>query len=92
MKDIPPTVTTDGEIPFPPISLTAQDWLKYFEAVDANEAEKIEMIQTLWSMMLTFVDLAWACRSAPETSGQVPDLSNDLRCAVLNLETKKEEV
>lgn len=92
MKDIPPTETTDGTLPFPPITLTEQDWLEYFEAVEVSEAEKIEMIQTLWSMMLTFVDLAWACRTAPETSGQVPGLSNDLLRAVLNLETKKEDV
>lgn len=86
------TDTAQGAPPFPPITLTEQDWLDFFEEVDATEDEKIEMIRALWSMMLTFVDIAWTRHAAPETSGQVPQLT-DVHCrAVVHSKAEREDV
>ena len=86
------TAPSQGPPPFPPISLNEEAWLDFFDHVDATEAEKIDMIRTLWWMMRTFVDITWNCRPAPETRGQVPELASDLRRAVVELEAESEDL
>ncbi|MEM9910704.1 MAG: hypothetical protein AAF922_07965 [Pseudomonadota bacterium] len=92
MTDQTPKDAVQGAPPFPPITLTEQDWLVFFDEVDATEAEKIEMIQTLWTMMRTFVHITWNCRPAPKTRGQVLELASDLRRAVVQLEAESEDL
>jgi len=69
------------------------EWLPFFEDSELNERQKQEMIETLWSIVLTFVDLGWDVRPAPqEISGQIPDLRAALAAAVLNSkDTQTEE-
>ena len=90
----PPDTTepSQGPPPFPPISLNEEARRDFFDHVDATEAEKIEMIQTLWWMMRTFVDITWNCRTAPKTRGQVPEFASDLRRAVVQLEAESEDL
>ena len=92
MKDTDTTDTAQGAPPFPPIALSEEEWLDYFDEVEATEAEKLELVRTLWSMMLTFVDLHWQCQPIPETSGQLPQLTDVLRRAVVDLGHDKEGV
>ncbi len=89
MKD-----TTDPPTPKrPSIRLNLDDWLPYLEDSDATEAEKIELIETLWNIAMAFVDLGWDLDSGEETSGQSLDLTAVLRAAVLNSkDNDKEEV
>ena len=88
MKDIPQAPPT----PRPSIHLNWQDWLPYFEDSTATETEKQQVIETLWSIVLAFVDLGWDLNTDPETSGQSLDLTAALRAAVIQLEdTDKEE-
>ena len=77
----------------PSIRLNLDDWLPYLEDSDATEAEKIELIETLWNIAMAFVDLGWDLDSGEETRGQSLDLTAVLRAAVLNSVNKdKEEV
>lgn len=79
-----------------------RDWLPYLDAGDAPEAQKREMIETLWAIILTFVDLGWEVTDRPadpareKTCGQDLDLTAALRAAVVNSEDTqqptKEEV
>lgn len=77
----------------PSIRLNLDDWLPYLEDSEATEAEKVELIETLWNIAMAFVDLGWDLDSGEETSGQSLDLTAVLRAAVLNSEDNdKEEV
>ena len=75
------------------IHFDLQEWLPYIEGSELTEDQKEEMIETLWSIVLTFVDLGWGVHSAPqETSGQNPDLRAALAAAVVNSkDTQTEE-
>ncbi len=69
-----------------------QEWLPYVENSDLTDAQKQEMIETLWSIVLTFVDLGWdVCPTPQETSGQVPDLRAALAAAVVYSEDTQTE-
>lgn len=66
------------------------DWLPYFEAEDLSEAQKRELIETLWALVLGFVDLGFTVGSIPETSGQTRDLKRALEAAVLRSENQED--
>ena len=90
MKDTPPTP--------PPIRhsihLNWQDWLPYLEDSTATEAEKRQVIETVWYIALGFVDLGWDIDTSEESSGKSLDLTAVLHAAVLNSddnETQKRE-
>ena len=81
----------------PSLHLTWEDWLPYLEDSTATDAEKRQLIETLWSIMLAFADLGWELDAPEKTSGQSLDLNAALQAAVLNssakeLEKQKEEV
>ena len=92
MKDIPPT-PPPKEVPRPSIHLNIKDWLPFLEDEDIPEARKVELIQILWSIVLSFVDQKWTYSASSETSGQGFDLTNALRQSMLNSnDQQKEEV
>jgi len=77
--------------PKPSVHLNWQDWLPYLEDTGLNEGQKREMIETLWSIMMAFVDLGWDVTDTPqEISGQVLDLKAALTAAVLNSQEANE--
>ncbi|MEP2640063.1 MULTISPECIES: hypothetical protein [Alphaproteobacteria] len=80
MKDTPPTPPPHR----PSIHLNWQDWLPYFEASTASEAEKQQVIETVWSIVMVFIDLGWDIDTGEKTSGKDLDLTTTLRAAVLN--------
>lgn len=91
MKDTPPTPP-----PKPGLHLNIEDWMPYLEDDAVTETQKIELIETLWRIMLHFADLGWELDDIAESSGQSLDLTDLLRQAVLNSEdtskTESEEV
>ena len=80
---VPPTNSPPN--PQTTIHFDWQEWLPYIEDADLTDAQKQEMIETLWSIVLAFVDLGWEVGAAPkETCVQVPDLKAALATAVLH--------
>ncbi|MEM9238475.1 MAG: hypothetical protein AAGB07_00740 [Pseudomonadota bacterium] len=73
----------------PSIHLSIEDWMPCFEHKDISDAEKIELINNLWSIAKAFVDLGWELDVAEEFSGQGIDLTAALRAAVLYSEQYK---
>ena len=80
--EAPPTLTCDW-----------QDWLSYLQEVDATDAEKRKLIETLWAIVVAFVDLGWNVEATSETCGQTLDLKAALTAAVLpsRVRSKTEE-
>lgn len=85
MKDTADPPPTD----YPSIRLNIEDWMPLFEDKDIPEADKIELIETLWAIAMAFVDLGWELDMAEESSGQSFDLTAALRAAVLYSEDNK---
>lgn len=50
------------------------DWLPYLEDQDIPEEQKRELIETLWSIVVAFVDLGWQLNPKPEICGEAIDL------------------
>lgn len=69
-------------------------WLPYIEDSSLSDAQKQQMIESLWAIVVAFVDLGWEIRDAPQEScGQALDLKAALAAAVINSkEQQKEEV
>lgn len=67
----------------PSVHLNWQDWLPHLEDVDATDAEKRQLIETLWSIVIAFVDLGWDVAQSPKTCGENLDLTAALQAAVL---------
>ncbi|MEL6203369.1 MAG: hypothetical protein AAFR39_13535 [Pseudomonadota bacterium] len=71
-----------------------QEWLPYFEDQDIPEAQKREMIETLWQIVVAFVDLGFdlnphqqaqnqSSNDAQESAGETFDLKAVLEQLVL---------
>lgn len=79
----------------PKLLFTWEDWLPYMDEFDGTDAEKRAFIETLWVIVKVFVDLGWEVESPndrpEETSGQVFDLTAELRSAVLDLKGQKQK-
>lgn len=50
------------------------DWLPYLDDQDIPEAQKRVLIESLWGIVVAFVDLGWQLNPAPEFSGNTFDL------------------
>lgn len=89
-KPNPPAPPAVAERPAPKVHFDWQDWLPYVAHADSSEAEKRELIETLWTIVISFVDLGWevsedsAIGGDKESCGQNIDLTAALRAAVLN--------
>lgn len=67
----------------PVLHFAWQDWLPYVESEDVPEEQKRQLIETLWSIVVAFVDLGWQVKDAPESCGQTLDLKTALGAAML---------
>ena len=76
----------------PTVHFEWRDWLPYTETSDLTEAQKKELIETLWSIIMAFVDLGWEVGSQHNTCGQHLDLTAAMRAAVLNSKDNNKEV
>jgi nitroimidazol reductase NimA-like FMN-containing flavoprotein (pyridoxamine 5'-phosphate oxidase superfamily) len=75
---VPPTPP-----PEPSLNLCWEEWLPYFENIEASEAEKKELIETLWSIILAFVDLGWNAGNRCGNEQQSADITALLAASVL---------
>ena len=90
MNRIPPPPSPDpDQVKSAAVTFDWADWLPYLDEVDATPAQKQALIESLWSIILTFVDLGFEVTPPPETSGKLPDLKGDLALAMVNLEDKE---
>ena len=83
MNDANPTETP---IPRPSVQFDWTDWLPYLEDSDIPEAQRQEWIETLWAIVLGFVDLGFDVKSPAESCGEAIDLKAALHAAVVNSE------
>jgi len=60
--------------PVPALRFDWTDWLPYLEDQDISEVDKRALIETLWSIVVAFVDLGWQLNPKPEVCGEVLDL------------------
>lgn len=83
MTDIPPEFNPETAPP----SLTI-DWdayLPFFEDEDISEEHKREMIEALWSIMVSFVDLGFGIHPVQQACGKDVSLAEMPAADVLNL-------
>lgn len=97
---------TDSPSTQPTVHLDVDEWLPYLDDPDATDEEKRQLIETLWGIVLSFVDLGWSIETdtsersnlPPETMGPTVDLTRALHAAVVQLDEpnldhqEKEEV
>ena len=89
MTDIPPNFNPETTPP----SLTI-DWDAYqpfFEDEDISEAEKHELIEALWSIVVSFVDLGFGIHPLQQVCGKDISLADLPVSDVLNLNTTKSD-
>lgn len=69
-----------------------EDWIPYLDEMNGTDAQKRELIETLWAIVMSFMDLNIEITDKP--SGSNFDLSGALKAAVIGLkeEKQKEEV
>lgn len=67
----------------PGLTFNWQDWLPYFEDAGIPDAQKREMIETLWQIVVAFVDLGFDLNPHQQSCGQNVDLKSLLEEAVV---------
>jgi len=72
---------TENEMspPVPSLRFDWNDWLPYLEDEDIPEEQKRALIESLWSIVVAFVDLGWQLNPKPKFCGNEIDLK-----AILN--------
>ncbi len=92
MTDIPPhkpqtaPQMPPSQIKRPALIFDWRDWLPYFEHSDAPLEQKRIWIETMHSIVLSFVDLGFEIKSTSEICGEEINLKAVLEQAVLNSE------
>ena len=81
----PPNTAPRQDAP-PKLHLNISDWLPYLADSDASEAQKIALIETLWNILIVFLDLGWELGDGKNISGKDVDLTATLQAAVLHSE------
>ncbi len=95
-KDNSKEIRSSNEAP-PRPSLTI-DWdyyLAFLEGSDVSEEQKRELIETLWSIVVSFVDLGFGVhplqQALPEECEQLPDMSEILASDLSNVISSKHQ-
>lgn len=79
-----------------PITFHPKDYYSYIEDLDLNEDQKNELLQMLWNIMATFVDIGWGVDTVqimlPELFDQSSEskLAPDSKDALDSSDTKKQ--
>jgi len=77
--------TTSTKNPKPTaIRFDWRDWEQYLADSDLPDDKKREFIETLWTIVMGFVDLGFGLNPTQEICGEVIDLKAVLETAVLN--------
>ncbi|MDJ0825703.1 MAG: hypothetical protein QNJ16_09385 [Rhodobacter sp.] len=61
-----------------------EDWLPFLAGSDLSDDQKREFIESLWAIVMGFVDLGFHLNPTAEICGEVIDLKAVLEAAVLN--------
>lgn len=77
---------THGETPWPVLTIDYAYYEKLLENSDASDEEKREFIQTLWNLIVNFVDLGFGIHPLQQACEQPKDLSIVGLTDVLGLE------
>jgi hypothetical protein len=64
-----------GKPALPGLNVDWELYGEYLEASDLSDAEKRELIETLWSIVVSFVDLGFGLHPTQQTCGEVLDLT-----------------
>jgi hypothetical protein len=94
MKDTNPpnTILNPDTMPSrPSLRFDVNDWLPYIEDENATYEQKVELIETLWSIVIGFVDLGWDIKSSTESCGEDADLYTLLTSDMLNFEDAQKD-
>lgn len=86
MKENPPQSfeTSTPSSAAPTLRFDWQDWLPYLEDSDIPDEQKRQWIETLWSIVIAFVDLGFDIKADAESCGEKFDLKAVLEAAVVN--------
>lgn len=60
--------------PVPALRFDWTDWLPYLDDQDIPDKQKRELIETLWTVVIGFVDLGWRIDARHEIGGSQFDL------------------
>lgn len=63
MKPHEDTDLATDEVAFAPLKLNEQDYLEHLDTFDLTDAQKTELLQTLWNIMSMMVDIGWGVDS-----------------------------
>lgn len=86
MRDTPPPTPETTTRPAPQVAFDWRDFLPYLADADLTEAEKREFIETMWSIVLAFVDLGFEVRSPEDCCGQAIDLKAAIESIMVDSE------
>ncbi|MBT8154034.1 hypothetical protein KMP13_09000 [Epibacterium ulvae] len=84
MSDIPPEL--NPETAPPRLSIDWDAYMPFFEDEGITDAQKREMIEALWSIMVSFVDLGFGVHPIQQACGQDISLAQLPVADVLNLD------
>jgi len=91
-KEIKQNFSDAAQEPFPPLTI---DWDLYGEMLkdsDLSEAEQRELIETLWTIVVGFVDLGFGIhpvqQASQESSGQHIEISKLIEQVVLSSQSE----
>jgi len=84
----------NAQHPAPPgLIFNFEDWLPYLDDQTIPESQKRELIETLWSIVIAFVDIGFEIKDAPSQSGgQDLDLRRALEAAVLSSDPSQSDL
>lgn len=86
MKRQAPLPNPDAMPSRPSLGFNMNDWLPYIEDENATYEQKVELVETLWSIVTDFVDLGWDSKSSAESCVEDADLYTLLTSGMVELE------
>lgn len=70
---------TDEKAGYPGVlKLEVEKYLPKIKEYEITDAQKAELLHTLWNIMSAFVDLGWDLNSIPEFLPELREISSDL--------------
>tara|TARA_R110000850_G_scaffold82085_2_gene176313 strand:+ start:152 stop:523 length:372 start_codon:yes stop_codon:yes gene_type:complete len=82
MRDTPPN--SNPKIDPPTLTIEWDAYLPFFEDAEISEDEKRELIEALWSIVLSFVDLGFGIHPVQQACGKSDDPKSDARSDLLS--------
>lgn len=65
------------------ISFNPEEFLSYVQDFNLTNSEKLELLEIVWRIVLSFVDLGFSMRSATEKSATSPILMDDAHSSMI---------